>query len=617
MLRGKKRSRNLGIRILFITLLFGGLTLLKYNQDAGLSKDDASSQRVFLRKLRSTDETTSSSSGFPENGTASITNVSESAACTPPAYHEFPPDLFTLSQKSHGAIVLHTLVVIYMFAALAVVCDDYFVASLESICDKLHLSEDVAGATFMAAGSSAPELFTSVIGVFIAKGDVGVGTIVGSAVFNILFVIGICALLAGQAVVLTWFPLLRDSLFYSVSVITLIAVIYDGWVTWYESLIMLVFYVLYIVTMRFNTKIQAWCETNIPVPAPKAGDIADRTSILPTKEDTKYYGNYEVFKNEDEKGAAPVFDGRRCSIMPVDDYVAQKSRKLTWPEACFLMMMKKFFKPKTRFRSAVLLVISQRQSMLEDASYMKRYKYRHLSYLSTEISSYAEAVKGCLAQNDEDQAWDTWKKLPSKSDGVKNIVLWALAYPIKIVLYFTIPDCRKKRWEKWFMGTFIMAIIWIMGFSYIMVWMVVLIGFTLHIPDSIMGITFLAAGTSIPDAISSVIVAKQGQGDMAVSNTIGSNVFDVLVGLALPWFLKTGMVNAGSSVRINSNGLVVSVILLFLTVLITIGAINFTGWTLNRRLGIVCMVSYTIFLIFSILTEFNVFGYVNAPMCLE
>lgn len=29
---------------------------------------------------------------------------------------------------------------------------------------RLHLSEDVAGATFMAAGSSAPELFTSVIG---------------------------------------------------------------------------------------------------------------------------------------------------------------------------------------------------------------------------------------------------------------------------------------------------------------------------------------------------------------------------------------------------------------------------------------------------------------------
>lgn len=42
----------------------------------------------------------------------------------------------------------------------------------------------------MAAGGSAPELFTSMIGVFIAFSDVGIGTIVGSAVFNILFVIG-------------------------------------------------------------------------------------------------------------------------------------------------------------------------------------------------------------------------------------------------------------------------------------------------------------------------------------------------------------------------------------------------------------------------------------------
>ena len=78
-----------------------------------------------------------------------------------------------------------------MFLALAIVCDEYFVTSLEKICEvlksrrpspffschqlfkplifslflqKLDLSEDVAGATFMAAGSSAPELFASVIG---------------------------------------------------------------------------------------------------------------------------------------------------------------------------------------------------------------------------------------------------------------------------------------------------------------------------------------------------------------------------------------------------------------------------------------------------------------------
>ncbi|KAK6307410.1 hypothetical protein J4Q44_G00225580 [Coregonus suidteri] len=109
--------------------------------------------------------------------------------CTEPAINEFPEDVFTTYQRTRGAVLLHIFAALYMFLALAIVCDDYFVMSLEKICEKLDLSEDVAGATFMAAGSSAPELFASIIGVFITHGDVGVGTIVGSAVFNILCII--------------------------------------------------------------------------------------------------------------------------------------------------------------------------------------------------------------------------------------------------------------------------------------------------------------------------------------------------------------------------------------------------------------------------------------------
>lgn len=45
-----------------------------------------------------------------------------------------------------------------------------------------------------------------------------------------------------------------------------------------------------------------------------------------------------------------------------------------------------------------------------------------------------------------------------------------------------------------------------------------------------MGLTILAAGTSIPDLITSVIVARKGLGDMAVSSSVGSNIFDITVG---------------------------------------------------------------------------------------
>lgn len=53
-----------------------------------------------------------------------------------------------------------------------------------------------------------------------------------------------------------------------------------------------------------------------------------------------------------------------------------------------------------------------------------------------------------------------------------------------------------------------------------------------------MGLTFLAAGTSVPEAVSSVIVTNQGHGAMGISSSISSNTFDILLCLGLPWFVK-------------------------------------------------------------------------------
>ena len=141
---------------------------------------------------------------------------------------------------------VYAMGVLYLFIALAIIADDFFCPSLDVIADWLKLSPDVSGATLMAAGSSAPELFTSAVGTFL-RSDVGFGTIVGSAVFNLLFVVGVCILATTVPLNLTWWPLMRDSSFYILTL--LILAVFFGVNTpqeieWYEALILFLLYFL-------------------------------------------------------------------------------------------------------------------------------------------------------------------------------------------------------------------------------------------------------------------------------------------------------------------------------------------------------------------------------------
>lgn len=170
---------------------------------------------------------------------------------------QYPDDAFTMHERRHGAVLLHILGLCYLFLAVALACDEFFVPSLEVIIDRLTISEDVAGATFMAAGGSAPELFISLFGTFAdPKSNVGVGTIVGSAVFNVLFVIGMCAMFSKRVLTLTWWPLFRDCVFYSIAILLLIVFFLDGFIRWWEALCLFCMYLFYVLFMKFNHTIE-------------------------------------------------------------------------------------------------------------------------------------------------------------------------------------------------------------------------------------------------------------------------------------------------------------------------------------------------------------------------
>uniref|UniRef100_A0AAR2LIQ1 Sodium/calcium exchanger membrane region domain-containing protein n=1 Tax=Pygocentrus nattereri TaxID=42514 RepID=A0AAR2LIQ1_PYGNA len=548
--------------------------------------------------------------------------------------HEFPDDIFTNQERMEGAVALHVLAAMYMFYALAVVCDDYFVPSLEKICERLHLSEDVAGATFMAAGSSAPELFTSVIGVFITKGDVGVGTIVGSAVFNILCIIGVCGIFAGHAVRLSYWTLMRDSTYYTISVTTLIVVSRGSR---YESLVLILMYLVYILIMKCNSRVVHYIERrkrkknssnlgNGTASNTDLDDGCDATAVLLKK------ANFH----------------RKPSVLMVDELLSAYPHQLSFSEAGMRIMITSHFSPRTRLTMASRMLITERQRLINsrfsngDSEVTVKIPGRR--GVENGLVSVERGLNGRRGGHHDDDrggadaGTDTENEnednennendgeeeeeddnegpfVPFHCPGRLNDLKWLIAWPLSLLLFFTVPNCATPRWERWFMVTFISSTLWIAGLSYIMVWMVTVIGFTLGIPDVIMGITFLAAGTSVPDCMASLIVARQGLGDMAVSNSIGSNVFDILVGLGLPWALQTLAIDYGSTIHLNSRGLIFSVGLLLASVFLTVLGVHLNKWTLDKRLGFMCLLMYAVFLCFSILIEFNVFIFVNLPTC--
>lgn len=453
----------------------------------------------------------------------------------------FPEDLFTEEQRGNGAIILHILGILYMFYALALVCDHYFVPALDVIIEKFGISPDVAGATFMAAGGSAPELFTSVIGVFIAVSDVGIGTIVGSAVFNVLFVIAACAFASATALKLTAWPLIRDTTFYSIALMVLVLFFTDDYIQWWEALILFLWYFAYVIFMKFNPFLE--------------GKFLEAFPSLKPQEETK-----------DFRGVGFKFATGRRPLLAL-----MRGKVESQPEDQEL-------KPGVGL-GGLKVTLQGEEGEKENLNPPKEEEKPQEEEKGSE-EEYKDYIKSGLP------------------DGILSKAMWIISLPLMVPMWITIPDPQDEKRKKFFPIAFIVSILWIAVFSYFMVWWATMTGQTLGISDAVMGLTFLAAGTSVPDLITSVLVAKEGKGDMAVSSSIGSNLFDVTVGLPLPWLLYT-IIN-GEAMEVNSVGMGCSIGMLFIMLLLVFISIVLFKWEMTKPMGGVMLVLYVVFVVVSL-----------------
>ncbi|GBP89108.1 hypothetical protein EVAR_64376_1 [Eumeta japonica] len=578
---------------------------------------------------------------------------------------KFPRPLMGPYARRHGGLVIHVLVAVFTFIGLAIVCDEYFVSSLDRICEgectalvysrfqtgrsvsrqldarflrwciifpltrneqvascrirfEMQLAPDVAGATFMAAGSSAPELATVVIGVFCAKDDIGVSGVIGSAVFNIMFVISVCALCAGTVSHLNWWPLCRDCFFYAVSILVMLFTIADGYVTWPEALFMLIMYVVYCVALKFNNELERLA-LRLPLPFK-----------LPTREEQAALVTYRSAKGTASGPGAPAGAGDNqytqvegaTNETPLqatsgntdgtyDNAGYNAESASSWNSGPVWDPNQAWSDDQTggnTWDSSASWNTNAQQAPQQESKPppTPQQQAQPAPIPQPAMPNYYKAK-----EYNPETAVDPLVK-PTNANQLQ-LAVWYVVYPIHWSCRHTMPDCRGR----WYPITFLVSMLWISFYSYIMVWMITIIGATLSIPDTVMGLTFVAAGVSVPDALSSLAVIKEGYGDMAVSNAVGSNVFDILVCLGLPWFIQTALILPGSHVNVISKGLTYSTLSLLSTVVFLVVATHANGWKLDRKYGVVLMIWYLLFITFASLYELNVFGIIHPPDCVS
>eukprot|EP00033_Pygsuia_biforma_P002234 GCRY01002474.1.p1 GENE.GCRY01002474.1~~GCRY01002474.1.p1 ORF type:complete len:495 (+),score=90.19 GCRY01002474.1:236-1720(+) len=419
---------------------------------------------------------------------------------------------------------VYSLAVVYLIIALGLVCDHFFVPSLEIISNKLELPDDVAGSTLMAAGTSLPELFTAMAALFSHENDAGLGAVLGSTVYNIFIIIGAISLLSPVSIKIDYRPIIRDVVFFFFSVIILLITMFDKSVHWYESGAFVLLYVIFAIFVYYFEPIRMmWRYKQI------RGVSAARFN----------YGDKQV----------------------------------------------KAFIPHATYDS-------------------RAYNMAIIAYAKAKPLAAAEG--GYQTINTLDNSSDTEQILDLKPHKSIWAIMWScFVWPIFFVFGLTVPDCRKDNWKGWYLATFLLALGWIGVLTWVLVDLALIIGCLLDIPPVVMGLTGLAWATSLPDTLSSVFVAGGGMAEMAVSNAIGSNVFDIAMGLGFPW-LAYNVVYWGQSVAIDSKGVLIDVLMVFFALFFFVAVFSLAKWRMSRKIGLSFVLFYIVYAAYTILESLDI-----------
>lgn len=190
-------------------------------------------------------------------------------------------------------------------------------------------------------------------------------------------------------------------------------------------------------------------------------------------------------------------------------------------------------------------------------------------------------------------------------------LLHAVLCPLLLAWHLTMPSHASL--PRWYVVTMLMSLAWLSVMAYVMTYCCEQIAKAWHVAPEIMGITVGAVGTSLPNVMASVAVARRSSGDMAVGNAIGSNIFTICIALGAPWLVASA-IRGGRPVEIPAEtGLWLDAVVLAMAIALFLGVLAVNGFILTRAMGWMCIAEYTLYATFKILQAVDVVRTVRLP----
>ena len=121
---------------------------------------------------------------------------------------------------------------------------DLVVDNASKIAIRLHMSESLVGLTIVAVGTSLPELVTSIVASIKKENDIALGNVVGSNIFNIIFILGFSSVIS--SLTLTWTGFFDMMVMLLSGVIIMFYAMFSKNIKKWQGILIFILYVVYL-----------------------------------------------------------------------------------------------------------------------------------------------------------------------------------------------------------------------------------------------------------------------------------------------------------------------------------------------------------------------------------